>query len=226
MTDLTIIFLTLNQHRPLWTDFQTSTLLDAAGDFPIISISREPMSLGHNIIQFESPSYFNIYVQLFRGAVLAETPFIAVAEDDTLYTRDHFTSFRPPPGTVAYDMSRWNLITWESPAFYNHIGKISNAMMLGDRETVISAINERIAKYPRKDTVIGEVGKPTETARFGLTPVPIETWYAKSPSVNVYYRNGLSHTKRPGMKKRLGSLTAYDIPHWGAAESLKERFFA
>src|SRR4030042_5521139 len=99
--DLTIIMLTINQLPPFWTEFQKQTLLEAAGDIPIITISKTPMDWGRfnvtNILQ-EVPEdmwerVLNVYRQILRGAELATTPYVAIVEDDCLYPKDHFTSF-------------------------------------------------------------------------------------------------------------------------------------
>ena len=92
MDDLTIIYLTVNKMPKRWADFHMEHLLKAIKGFPVISISREPMNFGINLIQNEEISSYNSNKQVLRGALLAKTQYIGIAEDDTLYTKQHFTS--------------------------------------------------------------------------------------------------------------------------------------
>src|SRR3990167_7580897 len=100
MNDLTIIFLTNNELPESWTAYHKKVLLDAVGKVPLITISRKPLDFGINILQTEPKSPSNVYWQLLRGAKLAMTKYIAVAEDDTLYCSEHF-SFRPKRCRIA-----------------------------------------------------------------------------------------------------------------------------
>jgi HJR/Mrr/RecB family endonuclease len=65
-------------------------LKEAVYNNPVISISREPMDFGTNLIQEETKDKSNIFRQVLRGAKLAQTEYIAIAEDDTLYPPEHF----------------------------------------------------------------------------------------------------------------------------------------
>lgn len=109
MSDLTIIFLTLNKLPEEWTEYHLQTLKEAVGDCPVISISREPMDFGTNLIQEETKDKSNIFRQILRGAKLAQTKYIAIAEDDTLYPPEHF---KLRPKGIGYNMHRWWLHTW------------------------------------------------------------------------------------------------------------------
>jgi len=95
MDDLTILYITASEMPDKWVQFQIKYLLKAIGDTPIISVSRKPMDLGINLIDTEKKCYFNIYMQMLRGALLAKTKYVAMVEDDVLYSKEHFTQFRP-----------------------------------------------------------------------------------------------------------------------------------
>ena len=105
MNDITIIFLTANRVPKEWVKFHRTVLEKAVGENPVISISREPVDFGTNFIQTEPESGSNVFFQLLRGAREAKTPYIAVAEDDTLYPPGHF-DLRPQNGAVAYNLNR------------------------------------------------------------------------------------------------------------------------
>src|SRR3972149_7903986 len=126
--DLTILFLTTSRVPEKWAEYQRKCLLEAAGNYPIISISRKPLDFGTNYLDTDEVGYTNFYRQFLRAAKLATTPFFAIAEDDTLYTKDHFDSFRPPLHVFAYNMNRWSLFTWGEPLYSrkdNRVGAVS-----------------------------------------------------------------------------------------------------
>lgn len=226
MSDLTIIYLTVNKMPKKWMDFQLHHLRQAVGDYPIISISREPMVLGTNLIQTEEPSYWNIYRQILRGAKLADTPYIAVAEDDTLYTTQHFSEFRPPLDAVAYDRSRWSLFVW-SP-IYCMRQRRGNFAMIGSRQLVIEALTEREDKFPNGHHYTGEIGREIVERRLGVTPRKAVDFYSKGPIVNLNHDTGIDNnaSRRRGWVKKHGEMQAYDIPHWGKAVDIAEIYLS
>lgn len=214
--DLTIIFLTVNKVPKHWADYQKSILLEAVGNAPIITISKEPVDWGTNLIQSEEPSVNNIYRQILRGAKLATTPYIAIAEDDTLYHADHF-KFRPPLDTYGYDMHRWGLFTWGKPTFY-YKDRISNAAMIAPRELVIKSLEERFEKYP--NTQIGELGKEKGTTLNRRNTVG---YWPDTGMIFFSHINSLDPTEQHKSKK-MGTVQAYEIPYWGRAEQLVQNW--
>ncbi len=213
--DLTIIFLTVNKVPKEWAEYHKSVLMEAIGDSPIITISKEPMDWGLNLIQDEEPSVNNVYKQILRAAKIATTPYIAIAEDDTLYHESHF-QFRPDMDTFGYDAHRWGIFTWGSP-FYYHKDRISNATMIAPRELAIEALEERFAKYPVSN--LGELGK--EKGKVSERKIKI-FW----PDVGIVYFshvNALDGTEQR-RTKRPGVVQAYSIRHWGEAKTLREHW--
>jgi len=216
MNDLTILFLTVNKVPDSWVAYHKSVLLEAIGNTPIITISKKPMDWGINLIQDAEPSVSNIYKQVLRGAKLAITPYIAIAEDDTLYHKSHF-EFRPPLDTFAYDFHRWGLFTWGVPTYY-HKARISNAAMIAPRELVIKSLEERFEMYPENN--IGELGKEkgTRLNRWNTTH-----YWSKVGMIFFSHRNSLDPTEQH-KSKRMGTVRAFDIPYWGKSENLVTRF--
>jgi hypothetical protein len=51
MEDITIIFLTNDRLPSKWKQFHKEKLLEAVGNAPIITLSREPSDLGINLIK-------------------------------------------------------------------------------------------------------------------------------------------------------------------------------
>ena len=232
MSDLTVIYLTVNKMPYRWVQYHMGHLLEAVQDRPLIVISRKSMSIDdpqggtrpntHYMLQDEPPSGWNIYVQLLRGAKVAETDFVAVAEDDTLYTWRHFSDFRPPMDAVAYDMSRWSVFSWLERPMFSVVRRPGNFAMIGPRELVIEALEERMARYPRGCAVHGEIGRQDVECRLGVTPRNAVEWYCIDPIVTLCHPLGLSPTciGERGVKRKPGELKAWDIPRWGKAADI------
>jgi hypothetical protein len=219
--DLTILFLTLNKLPAKWTAYHKSALFEAATNHPIITISREPM-WGINLIQEGPFGVDNIYRQMLRGAELAETPYVAIAEDDVLYTREHF-AYRPPLDTFAYNLSRWSLYTWEP--VYNYRGRRGNFALVAPRLLLIESLKERFAKYPGgiPEGRNGELGRPRVEARLGVTERKAVDFYTEDPIVVFHHDFEIDPVARRH-RKAPGILKAYDIPHWGRADELVKHF--
>jgi len=217
MSDLTIFFLTVNKVPDAWAEYHRKVLLEAVGDSPIIIFSKKKMRWGvENIIQEDEPSMINIYRQILKGAKLAKTPYFAIAEDDTLYHKDHF-SLRPPMDSFGYDMHRWGLFTWGKPTYY-YKDRISNAALIAPRELAIETLTERFAKYPNSN--IGELGKEGGT-RLNVKKI-IKLW-ADTGLVYFSHVNSLDPTEQHKSKK-MGVVQAFDIPYWKRAEDLRKHF--
>lgn len=110
-TDLTCIFLTANRVPEQWAEFQKETLLKALDGIPVITMSMKPMDWGQNVLQDGEVNANNVYRQLLRAAKLATTKYIAVAEDDSLYSYEHFHTFRPKDDEFGYNLSRWGIFS-------------------------------------------------------------------------------------------------------------------
>jgi len=221
MNDLTILYITANEMSERWMRFQIGQLLKAVGDTPIISLSRKPMDLGTNMIDSEPKSYWNIYMQMLRGAWEAKTPYVAMAEDDTLYTKAHFEEFRPPLDKVAYDRSRWSLFVWERVPMYCVRQRISNCSLIAPRELLIEALTERKERWPNGAPIdlVGEVGRAKVDQRLGVTVRGCIEWYSYGPIVQLNHSDGTDDTQRRNWKRH-GQIRAYDIPHWGKAKDI------
>lgn len=223
MNDLTVLYITASETPERWAAFQLKHLLHSIGDSRIISVSRKPMDLGTNLLDTEPKSYWNIYTQMLRAAQLADTPYVAMAEDDTLYTPEHFRDFRPPMDAVSYNRSRWSLFTWDN--IYCVRQRISNCSLIAPRELLIKALTEREEKYPNGNLFVGEVGRSKVEHKLGVSLTPCVEWYCNNPIVQLNHPYG-TDTGDYGMEgnvhmiKKHGQIKAYDIPYWGKASDI------
>jgi len=222
--DLTVIFLTANEHPEHWTNFHRQHLLEAIGNYPLIVSTFKPLGFKNEIIQTEPKSHRNMYRQLLRACKLATTPYIAVAESDTLYSPEHFVFYRPPMDTVAYDMSRWVLFTWRP--IFSIRRRINNSTMIAPREYLIDALEERYGDNSKiRDDRAGEVGRHMHEDALGLKRRnAIEVW-CYHPSIQLSHPNNISFKEaHHPTRKTLGEIKALEIPVWGRAEDIAREY--
>lgn len=223
-SDITIIMLTANKVPKKWAEFHKQKLIEAAGNSPIITISREPLDWGKNILQVEEYGISNIYFQLLKGAKLAETEFIGVAEDDILYPKEHF-EYRPPLDTFAYNMNRFNVFTWSKTPTFFWKNRMGNSTLIAPRQLVIDALEERFAKHPNGTPpgFTGELGRANIEEKLGVTRRK-SAWFATEVSiVKIDHEFGIDRLARTH-RKGMGILRAYDIPYWGKAADIVKKF--
>lgn len=222
-SDITIIMLTANRVPKGWAEFHKQKLLEAAGNCPIITISRKPLDWGINVLQTEPYGISNIYFQLLKGAKMATTEFIAVAEDDTLYPKEHF-EYRPPSDTFAYNMNKFGLFTWGTPTYYWY-KRVKNSTLVAPRLLTIEALEERFKKYPSgtSPNYFGELGRSNIEHNLGVT-LRKSAWFSTDLSiVSLDHEFGIDNLGKTH-RKAMGVPRAYEIPYWGRASDLVKKF--
>lgn len=219
MKDLTVIMMTPNKVPKEWAKYHKKMLLEAIEDTPIITISAEPLDWGINLIQ-TGYSLTNIYRQMLRGAKLATTPYIAIADDDTLYPKEHF-EYRPPPGTFGFNLNRWHLFTW-GKAFYFHKPRPGGGLMIAPRELVINAVEARFRDYPDEfpGFLLRELG--TRGRAKDYDNGELHEFYSQ-PVVSFYHQQSIDPLNQR-KRKAPWPVQAFDIPVWGRAEDLRKLF--
>lgn len=220
----------MNKLPEKWASFQLKHLLHSIGKAPIISVSRKPMNLGTNIVDKNEPGYWNMYMKILDACRAADTPYIGIAEDDTLYTPEHFSDFRPPMDTVSYNRARWSLFAWDD--MYCMRQRISNCSCISPRKLMIEALQERKEKYPNgcNYRLLGEVGRDKVDRRLGVSRRKMTEWYCHNPIVQLNHKEG-NDTGHGGrlpdgrvLIKKHGQMKAYDIPYWGKATELLKHY--
>lgn len=231
MKDLTVIFLTSNKVPEQWAEYHKNILLDAIWDYPLIIVSRKPMDWWtKNILDTDKPGPENFYRQLLKGCKEATTLYIAIAEDDTLYNKEHFNCFRPEMDVFGYNLYRWSVSTWTEPYYSMRDSKVG-ASTICPRQEMIDALEEKFAKFPDwlPKMKVGEPGTGGERM-LGVKERKSKSFYSKIPIIQFnhdYFTNADSSTKElveARHKKWFGIIRAYDIPYWNRAEDLIKNF--
>jgi len=132
--DLTIVYYTANLVEK-GIEYSVLRSLRKHG-YPIVSVSQKPMDLGKNIVVPKERSLENIYRQVLIGAKLATTKYVALCEDDCLYTPKHFR-FRPKK-PFGYNLNRWLLHLNDNIFTYRRGSILSQC--IADREVLIKCL--------------------------------------------------------------------------------------
>lgn len=221
MSGLTIVYYTANvipEGFARKTQFQ---LLKAAGDTPIISVSLEPLNFGNNIVVDLPRHHLSIYRQALIGAKAATTKYIALCEDDVLYSPEHF-KHRPQPGKFAYNLAYWNIYTWSNPPLFSWKGRRNLGQLICERDLFIKAIEERFLRWPDDSKVdLGIWAEPGKYERqLDVSVRETEEFWTSPPNIVFSHETALSY-QNLGRRKRLGELRAIELPDWGRAEEIR-----
>lgn len=183
------------------------------------------MDFGHNVVVDHEPSHVGIYVDAYLGASEADTDYIALCEDDVLYSPEHF-KHRPSPGKFAYNLGAWSIFTWGEPMF-THKGTVRKNLnsLICERNLFLKAMEERFTKWPNEyaiDTRIwAEPGKYER--QLGVTIQETEDFYTNPPNIIFSHQTELSYNNL-GQRKRVGEYRAYELPYWGHAQTIRNLY--
>ena len=224
MSDTAIIYYTANEAPASFAAAVRAQIDKAADGLPIISVSQKPLDFGENICVGEIGQHvYNIFQQVLVGAKAATTRYVAMAEDDILYSREHFHTHIPSPGVFAYDMARWGVFTWTDPQIFSvRVGRKCMSMLTCERELLIESLEERFAAYPDKENIplkwFGEPGRYERGLK--LTIRPTEEFWANVPSIMFTHPAAVAYRVIHGTRKSHGTIRATEIPVWGRAEDI------
>lgn len=225
--DRTIIYYTANTVPEQFAEKLREQLLAVKQSLPLISVSHKPMEFGQNICVGDiGRSHLNIYRQALIGAKEAKTKYIALAEDDILYSPDHFQSFIPNAQKFAYNMNVWSLYTWSDPPIFSYKDRINLSGLICERQLFIEAMEERFERWPDdKKTPIRNWAEPGKYERnLGVTTREKEVFHSNVANIAFSHPTALSF-QNLGKRKALGKLRATALPYWGSAEEIL-RFYA
>lgn len=206
--DLTLIFITAGPQPERWAKFHKKQLDELP--YPIITM-RDEKKMGEVMI----------YKRLLEGAKQATTPFIAVIEDDVLYSREHF-KFRPEMDEFAYNQHRWALFTWGVPT-YSWRNRKSNCSLIAPRELAIEALEERFAKWGDEWPWVGELGRENVEKKLQVTKRKSVEWHSRIGIIQINHE-GASEDRQNRKHKDLGPMKAFDIPYWGRAQDIIQMY--
>jgi hypothetical protein len=201
MNNITIIYYTANMETPEFEEKIRANIKKQAGDIPIISVSRKPISLGENICIGEKPvCYSNSFRQILIGLRKAKTKFCIAAESDTLYPPEYF-QFTPPIDDQVFRYT--NLFVYFDG--YNRFWRkryVEAAQMCG-RDYWIESIEKVIGKKTTWEPV-------KNNPPFIFTTKDKYSWKSDNPVLTFKTRRGI------GFKTGFLPGSVSTLPYWGS----------
>lgn len=221
--DLTVVWYSANIISDYFMKNTQKQLLKAIEGLPLISVSKKPTDFGDNIWVGDLPcNHLNIYRQALIGAKTATTKFIALAEDDVLYSPEHF-KHRSNSGKFAYNLGAWSIFTWSDPIFTCKMnGRINLSGLICERKLFIEAMEERFSTWPDDERInLGIWAEPSKYERqLKVTVREAETFYTNPPNIVFSHNKALSFDNL-GTRKAMGQIRATEIPIWGSAKKIR-----
>lgn len=239
--DLTVLYYTSNyleDHNPYFLNNCKKQLAKACSDLPIIIISQKQeiaqkwYELGFKDVTLTNMgnigrSHLNIYRQMLIGAKEAKTKYVALSEDDILYSYDHFHYYVPDGDYFLYDMAKVSLFTWTKPPKFSfrHDRRVVN-QLIAPRQYLIDALEERFARFeelvkiePESEIIKrwGDFGRYEE--RLGVTVRKTDDFMSTMPSIVFSHEHAFGYLNQ-GQRKALGSMRIIELDGWGKASDI------
>ena len=223
--DLTLLYYTASIIEEYLADNVRKHLLEVTGKkFPIVSVSQKPLEFGDNICMGTiGQSYYNCYKQVLVGARKVKTKFVAMCEDDTLYSMEHFTH-RPKGKAISYNRNMW----YAEDIAYWYRGWVGMCTGIVETNYLLKYLETRYKMYPEESKIqnqkdFQELGVCDD--KFGLSNAKREIFETKIPIVTFNFSKSLGGKKwswahPPIIKKGLEFYgNAYDLKKkfWGKA---------
>ena len=234
MNDLTIIYYTANKNKDYFMANTQKYLLKAIGDTPIVCVSFKPTIIGKNCknicIGEQKRSNYMLYKQVLMGAREANTKYVAMAEDDMLYSPEHF-SYRPTDeNTFSYDINKWSIFSCLKPPIFSYrVRKLMNSLIT-TKKALIKTLEERYAKYPVFEKIPVKLYKMYwgEPGRFenhlGITPVRAEEYSSPVPNIMFSTSEALGYLDL-GERKAHNHIRTSEVKPWGTAEEILKLYY-
>jgi len=214
LADKTIIYYTANGKSEQLLKVVQENLLEAACGLPIISVSQKPMNFGKNICVGEVGfSYHNVVRQVLIGAQEAKTPYIALAEDDCFYSKEHFkfTPSKEGRRKSHYDTNSW-LFHPDKPGYIRAKNKFEGSIIVS-RKHIISIINRQLKYRTMWIPEDRSEDRPNSYKKYGSRIFHTEVPIVAVEHINALHYHGI----------RVKGDYVFNLPPWGDAESLKRK---
>ena len=245
MNDLTIIYYTANyleEKNPRFLSNTRKQLVKAIGDLPVVCVSQKPTERFKGMkgeytnvcVGDIGRGHLNIYRQILEGCKVAKTKWVAMTEDDILYSEQHFNfhyfvrdEFMNGEYFL-YDMNKVSLFTWTKPPMFSFRSKrrVVNSL-ISPRQMLVEAMEERFKKLEElrkiwpEEKILKNWGDPGRyEGNMGVTPRKTYEFYSWVPSIVFSHEYAYGYEFNQGKKKKLGDLRIIELADWGRAEDI------
>lgn len=252
-SDLSVIYYTSNyleKKNKFFADNCREQLIKAIGGLPLIIVSQEPTMFGSNTenvcVGDIGRSHLNIYRQILAGAKAAKTKFVAMAEDDILYSKEHFQPYRfidnMNESTYYYDMAKLSIFTWYRPPIFSFRTKrrVVN-QLIAPRKMLIDNLEERFARWPsfceeQAKRLLPKKVDPDHFLKYwgdpgryedllGITIRKTYEYYSWVPSIVFSHEFAFGYETNQGSRKKHGDIRIVESADWGRADKMLDVFY-
>lgn len=253
MNNLTVLYYTSNhleETNPYFLKNTKDALVKAIGNLSLIVVSHRPVAketfegyeggyvnlvAGRDFKPFrEGRHHLNIYQNIMMGSEYAKTKYVAMAEDDILYSHSHFHSdqinneFAKNGDVMLYDMNKVSLFTWTDPPIFSFRSKrkVVN-QLIAPSKMLSEALRERFRRFDEliasgrtEEWILhywGDLGRYENT--LGVTVQPSVEFYSQTPSVVFTHPEAYGYLNH-GKRKRHGDIKIVELLEWGKASDI------
>ena len=190
---------------------------------PVVNVSQATMDFGENTCVGKiGSSKHNHYLQLLIGIRLVNSKYVAICEDDCLYSQSHFLP--PWPEDLGYNIHRWRIHLWDKVPVFSKNTRISLHQLVCPTELFRKTMEDRFSRTHSEEFIenhYGEPGRWYHDKKCGVEkPWPVSTWNSKDPNV-VFFHQWSMHYRKKGKRIAHGKEGRTEtLPYWGSAEKL------
>lgn len=139
----TIVYYTDNAIDSKLMALVRKNIINSADGKPIISISQKPIDFGKNIcVGNIGRSHLSLFKQILEGVKQVKTKYVALAEHDCFYTKEHFNWIPPTDDKFYYNVNHW-FVDLKTGMYSYHRRKVLS-MMIANTELTIKAAQDKV----------------------------------------------------------------------------------
>jgi len=168
--------------------------IDHLPDLPTVSVTKEPLDLGKNIVSTTPKSYQSLFEDILMGLEAATEEIVFFVEADILYHPNHFEFTPSYPNTVYYNGNYWVVRMSDGFAVHYNMGPLSG--LCAFREDMLKHYRERLA-YIKENGFNYKMGfEPFTHKRVKWKYwCNMERFYPPYPNLDLFHGNNLTRRK-------------------------------
>jgi hypothetical protein len=214
-SDTTIIYITDNALDSEVARVCQQHLIKAADGRRIVSVSQKPMDFGDNIcVGNLGKSHININKQMKAGLENVNTRFIAVAEHDCVYSKEHFNWTPPTDKFFYYNTNCW-LLQYYSKKYpewngtFSYMRRRAHSQMLTGRDLMLETMDRQIRLLSSKDLY----KKHWRAERRRVLLAEGKLFRNETPNLDIRHKDNFTGARR-GRNRR------WSLEPWGTVEDV------
>jgi hypothetical protein len=207
-----IIYISSNREDPLFEAKIIRGIVSRKGDLPIYSVTQQPIFKEKTkVVGNVGTSGFNFCRQLQMAVEIAEADYVISCEADCLYSPDYFT-FVPPKLDRVYRNTNNYVLPYKKDYWYTKNSQ--TAFQIAGRDFLLNRLSRLLKGQSLWDTKMKnfpkEIGKPFLKEW--------DTFKTKHACFGIKTGKGMRKQTHHGKKK------FFELPYWGTAKQVREKY--